>query len=830
MRIPSGTTDQYIYFVAVDSTDYVTRETGLSSFTVRRSRNGGASAAMTTPTINETDSSNMPGVYELLLDEDMTIDSGNDSEELCFHITHTGMAPVTRTIELYRPKITAGNTLDVTSTGAAGIDWGNVENQSTSVNLSSTTTNLVNTTTTNTDMRGTDSAALASNYTAARAGYLDNINGHTAQTGDNYARLGAPAGASIAADIATIDTVVDAAATSIESSEIKALVESQRNRHTVQGNVYFVDPVNGDTHANGNRGGPSDPYASIQDCHDNAVTDSNHDCIILVSGAAAGVTTHTEDVSLSKRYLQVRGPGRDFICVANSNTDTFTITGDGISLEGFRVQTTGAGSGKGVQATGADFVGLSGIWFENTRGDAATLTNCSNALIKNCNLQSAGQSGAGDGISIIAGSGQTSSYCRVINNLIENTAGDGIVIDTTGGGTITSTTVQGNFLFGNDDGINIVDSGVADTVVCDNRFANNTRDYVNASTTATYTNNEDIIDAIYLDTVNGSDGDPGIPSQPVQTIARAKTLADDLSKTIYVISGSSITLGDDMSGYTFNGHGWTLALGGQSISGAQVNGATVSGTGTGATRPEFVDCVIGTTTLPPAKLLRCGLTTTLTAGSGSGSFELVDCYSDVAGTSAPTIDLNSVGNVNLDMTRWSRGLTLSGLAATDTATVNGVINTLTLNGADATVNVSGQYGTLTNNLTGSPTVSTTNAFKTGDVASILTDTGTTLPATLTTIEGKVDTVDTVVDNNATAIAALNDISAADILTTALTESYASDGATGTLSQLLYMIHANVSEFEISGTTKTVRQLDGSTTAMTYTLDDATNPTSITRAT
>lgn len=113
MRIPSGTTDQYIYFVAVDDTDGVTRETGLSGFTVYRSRNGAAAAAMTTPTVNETDSSNMPGVYELLLDEDMTIASGNDSEEMVFHITVSGMRPVTRTIELYRPKITAGQTLSV---------------------------------------------------------------------------------------------------------------------------------------------------------------------------------------------------------------------------------------------------------------------------------------------------------------------------------------------------------------------------------------------------------------------------------------------------------------------------------------------------------------------------------------------------------------------------------------------------------------------------------------------------------------------------------------------------------------------------------------------
>jgi len=178
MRIPSGTTDQYIYFVAVDSTDFTSRETGFSSFTVYRSRNGAASSVMTTPTINETDVTNMPGVYELLLDEDMTLAAGNDSEEMVFHITHAGMAPVTRTIELYRPKITIGNTLDVTATGAAGIDWGNVENPTTAVDLSGTDIQLCDTITT---------------YT-----------GNTVQTGDTYALANGATG------FAAIDTVVDA--------------------------------------------------------------------------------------------------------------------------------------------------------------------------------------------------------------------------------------------------------------------------------------------------------------------------------------------------------------------------------------------------------------------------------------------------------------------------------------------------------------------------------------------------------------------------------------------------------------------------------------------
>ena len=108
MRIPSGVTDQVIYFVAVDATDLKTRETGLSSFTVYRSRDGGAATAYTTPTVTEVSSATMPGVYKLLLDEDMTIASGNDSEEVVLHITSTGMAPVTRTFELYRSKITMG--------------------------------------------------------------------------------------------------------------------------------------------------------------------------------------------------------------------------------------------------------------------------------------------------------------------------------------------------------------------------------------------------------------------------------------------------------------------------------------------------------------------------------------------------------------------------------------------------------------------------------------------------------------------------------------------------------------------------------------------------
>lgn len=68
------------------------------------------------------------------------------------------------------------------------------------------------------------------------------------------------------------------------------------------------------------------------------------------------------------------------------------------------------------------------------------------------------------------------------------------------------------------------------------------------------------------------------------------------------------------------------------------------------------------------------------------------------------------------------------------------------------------------------------------------------------------------------------------LTTALTEGYRGTGATGSVRDLLYELLANITEFTITSTTKTAKKLDGSTTAKTYTLNDATTPTGITETT
>jgi hypothetical protein len=67
-------------------------------------------------------------------------------------------------------------------------------------------------------------------------------------------------------------------------------------------------------------------------------------------------------------------------------------------------------------------------------------------------------------------------------------------------------------------------------------------------------------------------------------------------------------------------------------------------------------------------------------------------------------------------------------------------------------------------------------------------------------------------------------------TSALTESYAAQGAALTLAQALYGINQFLGQHSTSGTVWTVKKRDGSTTAKTYNLDSATTPTSLSEAT
>ena len=117
LRIVTGIVDQYAYFSAPP---------GLSvgSLSVDRTRNGGALAAMTTPTIAELGSN---GNYSLLLDEDMTIGAGNQTEAMRFIVSGPGMMATPIDVELVASvsdvNVTTINSATVTGDGKSGNKW-----------------------------------------------------------------------------------------------------------------------------------------------------------------------------------------------------------------------------------------------------------------------------------------------------------------------------------------------------------------------------------------------------------------------------------------------------------------------------------------------------------------------------------------------------------------------------------------------------------------------------------------------------------------------------------------------------------------------------------
>lgn len=670
MRIPSGVVDQYIYFVGVDATDLKTRETGLSSFTVYRSRNGAAAAAMTTPTVNETDSTNMPGVYELLLDEDMTIGSGNDSEEMVFHITATGMAPVTRTIELYRSKITAGNTLDVTSTGAAGIDWGNIENKTTANDLSGTDIQLVDTCTTNTDMVSAAPTAAA----VADAVLDEALSGHTT-----------------AGTLGKAVTDIEADTNELQSDDVPGLIAALNDFDPALDTVATVTNVtnqvtadvtaiSGDTVAADNLESTYDGTGYVDD---NAPATQSQ-----ISGIAnVGSAVHRP----SSSYTLTSG-------TQSANTYTSTEALDGVRhehtdaagiMELYYEFNIGSGTPSSVQVTGY-------------------LTGSNDDLgVYGYDWVSAGWKQIGN----IQGSSSTNNSVYSLD----------LFVDMVGSGADEG---KVRVRFYKASGLTSATLAVDQIFVA---FSQGTEGYDNGSvwfdSNASNTNTVVNID--------------GTARNPVSSSAALLTLlANTNLNKIEVVPGSTLTLGASYEGYSVKGNGSQLALGSQDIGGTVFEDfSSITGTGTTTGNQAFFrSCVFGTATLPPSIRHFCGYGGTITMGS-AGDFTDVDGYSTVAGSGSPTFTKTAGQAITAEWRRWSGGSTCSGIEAGDVYTIGGEMGTITLNGADGTVEVRGAFKGVTDNRTGSPTLNLDGAIQSGDVADILVDTGTDIPARFDGVEG-----------------------------------------------------------------------------------------------
>lgn len=188
-------------------------------------------------------------------------------------------------------------------------------------------------------------------------------------------------------------------------------------------------------------------------------------------------------------------------------------------------------------------------------------------------------------------------------------------------------------------------------------------------------------------------------------------------------------------------------------------------------------------------------------------------------TSFPqTVDL-STGITAGTITTATNVTTVNGLAANVITAASIAADAITdaKVAADVTIaSVTGAVGSVTGNVGGNVV---------GSVASVTGAVGSVTGA-VGSVTGAVGSVAADV-----TLAASEENAIADaVRSRQLTEGYAADGVAPTLQQALFLIQQMLTEMSIAGTTMTVKKIDGTTTAATFTLNDAVTPTAITRAT
>lgn len=250
--------------------------------------------------------------------------------------------------------------------------------------------------------------------------------------------------------------------------------------------------------------------------------------------------------------------------------------------------------------------------------------------------------------------------------------------------------------------------------------------------------------AVWINTDSANTGstfpDDGTFLNPVQSLANALTVANAATQVIkrfFLQDSSSITLASAFSGYHFDGDSYILALGGQDVSDTTFeNFDTISGICTG-TLPHFSHGAFGSVTLPPCTARYVGFASTVTIGS-AGNYFFIDCFSEVAGSATPTIDMGAgVGATNMSIRRWSGGLTFQNIQAGDVISVDAISGgTITVNGTGGSINIRGMVRVVDNSgglvtITQTQAINSENINAQADLA--LSDVGLT-----TTVTGRID--------------------------------------------------------------------------------------------
>jgi hypothetical protein len=246
--------------------------------------------------------------------------------------------------------------------------------------------------------------------------------------------------------LSNVNSHTDSAVAGIDTTSLKYAIESLRKDHQGFGTAYFWDPING---SDANDGLTPTTAKSSWTAVEALTQDGAGDTIYILPDPGSTQVTITDRISITKKSLSLRGPGRTIkFKPAGGTGDTITI--------------------------GALNVAIQGIIIEGATGDttgACVVINDKFARIENCWINR-----HGNGIKIRAG-----DYHRIQGNEIELHASDAILFEDAGfatpGSPREAVIIDNTIYFNSGNGIKLTATGANSTrlnILINNRIHHNT--------------------------------------------------------------------------------------------------------------------------------------------------------------------------------------------------------------------------------------------------------------------------------------------------------------------------------------------------------------------
>jgi len=220
---------------------------------------------------------------------------------------------------------------------------------------------------------------------------------------------------------------------------IKRLIENLRPHHTGVGNIWYWSPYAGSDTLDGKA--PESAVKTFAQAHSLAAS-NNHDIILAMAENPLGRTITTESIVVTKNYLFVRGPGRDFeVNAADDNLDAVRLDGAGNSFSGAVVTTSPTSTKWAIHATN-EFPLIKDVWVADAV-NGVHFEDGEYAVADNVKMHH----NLGIGLKFSG----TAKHCDIIDCHVGSNGSDGVLVDLTGGHEVNllgSTTIHSNGGYG----------------------------------------------------------------------------------------------------------------------------------------------------------------------------------------------------------------------------------------------------------------------------------------------------------------------------------------------------------------------------------------------